>query len=165
MSCFVCCSSSAQEFLTPAILNVNGETLRRQKSEPLKCLLVETGVRECVLPVRYAQVHYHESKVVGKCICNKEPVAGEILEPDLRLLLTVLAFSVDKRQSPTLAFRIDLVRKNVTFKKSRTAHTYSSTSSSSLESSFRSPRTENRNFSPFILLISRNLFRFIEPKL
>ena len=61
-------------------------------------------------------MHYHESKVVGKCICNKKPVAGEVLEPDLRLLLTVLAFSVDKRQSPTLAFRIDLVRKNVTLK-------------------------------------------------
>ena len=86
-----------ESFLTSAIFNVNGETLRRQESEPLKGLLVKTSVRERILPVGYAQVHYHQSEVVSKCIGNKEPVAREVLKPDLRLLLTVLAFSIDER--------------------------------------------------------------------
>jgi hypothetical protein len=70
----------------------------------LKGLLVETGVRECVLPVGYAQVYYHQSEVIGKSVCDEEPVAGEVLKPYLRLLLTVFALSIDERQSPTLAF-------------------------------------------------------------
>lgn len=56
----------------------------------MQSLRVEANLREGVVPVRDAQVHDHQSEVVREGVGDEEPLAGEILEPNLRLGVRVL---------------------------------------------------------------------------
>ena len=62
-------------------------------------------------------MHDHKSEVVSKGVGYEEPVAGEVLEPDLGLGLWVPpTLHVDQSQPSAFALRIDLKRKDVTTK-------------------------------------------------
>lgn len=55
-------------------------------------------------------MHDHQSEVVSERICYEEPLAGEVLEPDLRLALLLFVY---KRQSSVLDLRVDVKCSNV----------------------------------------------------
>ena len=57
-------------------------------------LWVEADLRKRIVPVRQTQVHDHQAEVVSESIRDEKPLAGQVLEPDLRLGLLRLE---DKR--------------------------------------------------------------------
>ena len=57
-------------------------------------LWVESDLRKRIVPVRQAQMHNHQAEVVSEGIRDEKPLAGQVLEPDLRLGLLRLK---DKR--------------------------------------------------------------------
>ena len=50
-------------------------------------------------------MHNHEPEVIGKRVRKEEPVAREVLEPDLRF---GVGASVDDCKSSVLHFRVDI---------------------------------------------------------
>ena len=48
-------------------------------------LWVEADLRKRIVPVRQTQVHDHQAEVVSESIRDEKPLAGQVLEPDLRL--------------------------------------------------------------------------------
>ena len=87
--------------LRATVFDIDGESLRRQEAEPLKGLRVKTDLSEGVVPIRNAEVHDHEAEVVCECVGDEEPLAREILEPDLRLCISVLE---DQRKTTVFDF-------------------------------------------------------------
>lgn len=79
-----------QLLLIPPILNINSKSLGREEPKPLQRLLIQARIRECILPQRNAQMHDHESEVVGERVSDEKPLARAVLEPDLRFWLAVL---------------------------------------------------------------------------
>ena len=57
-------------------------------------LWVEADLRKRIVPVWQTQVHDHQAEVVSESIRDEKPLAGQVLEPDLRLGLLRLE---DKR--------------------------------------------------------------------
>lgn len=57
------------------------------------------------MPVGKAKVHDHQSEVVCESVSDEEPLAGEVLEPDLWLRVRRL---VDESETPILDFVIQL---------------------------------------------------------
>lgn len=92
------------------IFDVNSESLGYQESEPLKSLRVETNLGKRVLPVGNAEVHNHQSEIVGEGVGDEEPLAGEVLEPDLRLRGGA---SVHQGESTVLDIRVNIERVDV----------------------------------------------------
>ena len=62
---------------------------------------VEAHLRERIVPIRQAQVHNHQSEVIGEGIRDEKPLARKVLEPDLWLGSLCL---VDQGQSPIFDF-------------------------------------------------------------
>ena len=87
------------------VLDVDGQSLRRQEPEPLQRLRVQAHLGEGVLPVRQPQVHDHQPEVVREGVRYEEPRAGQVLEPDLRL---VYVSAVHQRQSPIFHLRVNI---------------------------------------------------------
>lgn len=58
-----------------------------------------------------AQVHDHESEVVGEGVGDEEPFAAEVLEPNLRFRLVVFAL-VDEGEAAVFALRVDVESEN-----------------------------------------------------
>ena len=90
-----------------AVLDVDSQALWYEEAEPLQCLLVESRLREHVLPVGYAEVHDHQAEVVGEAVGHVVPLAGEVLEPDLRLLVRT---AIEQSYAAILSFRVNLER-------------------------------------------------------
>ena len=82
------------------VLDVDGEALGGQEPEPLQRLRVEADLREGVLPVRQAQVHDHQPEVVREGVRDEEPRAGQVLEPDLRLV----DVTAEQKSQPTVFY-------------------------------------------------------------
>lgn len=150
-----------KSLLVAAVLNVDGETLGRQETEPLQSLLIKAGVREGVLPMGNAQVHDHETEIVREGVRKEEPSAAQVLEPDLGLALVILSL-VDQSQATILALVVNLESENFTAKSVTSDATYSS-SSSSLDSLSISPRVPKEKPSPLMRLMSLNLLRCMTP--
>lgn len=46
----------------------------------------------------------HQSEIIGEGVCDEEPIAGEVLKPNLRLRLRILAsLHVDQREPASFA--------------------------------------------------------------
>lgn len=88
-----------------AVLNVDCEPLWGQEAEPLQGLRVQPNLGEGILPVGQTQVHDHQTEVVGESVRDEEPRAGEVLEPDLRL---VHIASVHQGESAILHFGVNV---------------------------------------------------------
>lgn len=100
-------------FLVPSVFDVDGESFRGQKSEPLKCLLVQSCIGEGILPMRDAKVHNHQSEVVCESVRYEEPLARKVLEPNLGFRLVVSSL-VDESQTAAFHFRVDVEGYDVT---------------------------------------------------
>ena len=87
------------------IFDVDRQSLGYQESEPLKSLRVETNLGERILPVGDAKVHNHQSEIVGERVGDEEPLAGEVLEPDLWLRGGA---SVHEGESAVLDIRVNI---------------------------------------------------------
>ena len=86
--------SASKILLAPPILNIDRQALGGQKAEPLERLWVQADLGERVVPVGQTKVHDHQAEVVSESIRDEKPLAGQVLEPDLRLGLLRLE---DKR--------------------------------------------------------------------
>ena len=71
---------------------------------------VKSNLCEGVVPVRDAKVHNHKPEVISEGISDEEPLAGEVLEPNLGFALWV---SVDQSKSSIFDFSIDIKGPNV----------------------------------------------------
>lgn len=79
---------AVQELFVLSVFDVDGQSFWRKESEPLHGLWVEAYLGEGVLPVWDTQVHDHQSEVVSERVGDEEPVAAEILEPNLGFGMT-----------------------------------------------------------------------------
>lgn len=71
---------------------------------------IKTNLGEGILPVREAQVHYHQPEVVREGVRDEEPRTGEVLEPELGL---VRVASVHQGKPTILDLGIDIKGCNV----------------------------------------------------
>lgn len=55
--------------------------------------------------MRQAEMHNHQTEVVGECVCNEEPATRKVLEPDLWL---VIVASVHQSKSTILDLCINV---------------------------------------------------------
>lgn len=78
-------SFSVEVFQVLSVFDIDCKSFGYQESEPLKSLWVEANFGKSILPVWNTKVHDHQSEVIGERICDKKPLAGQILEPDLWL--------------------------------------------------------------------------------
>lgn len=56
-------------------------------------------------------MHYHQPEIVCECVCNKVPVARQILKPYLRFWIFIVA--INQCQPAVFYFRIDVKSPNV----------------------------------------------------
>lgn len=92
------------------VFNVDGEPLWDEEAEPLQRLLVEPTVGKGVLPVRDTEVHDHDAEVVREGVGDVIPLAGEVLEPNLRFLLGPFE---QKSDAAVLRLGVDLKRNDL----------------------------------------------------
>ena len=59
-------------------------------------------------------MHNHQTEIVCECICEEEPIAGQVLKPYLGFRLAIFAdILVNERQTATFALSIDFKCKNL----------------------------------------------------
>lgn len=66
------------------------------------------------MPVGKTQVHDHESEVVSEGVCNEEPLARQVLKPNLGLSLRVLE---DQSKAAVFHFLVNVKCSNLVFAK------------------------------------------------
>ena len=71
---------------------------------------IQTNLSECIVPVWNPKMHNHQSEVIGEGVRYEEPLAREILEPNLRFPLRL---PVDEGQPSVPNFRVDIKCSNV----------------------------------------------------
>ena len=70
----------------------------------------------------YAQVDNHEPEVISESVGDEEPLAGQVLKPNLRLRLIVFAL-VDQSEASVLALLVDFKSENFSATQNRVKST------------------------------------------